>query len=219
VDPLAVRDALIAIFARWGLPKAIKVDNGEPFGDPYRKSIPALALWLISLDIAMIWNRPRQPTDNAIVERMQGTSKRWADVDRCANYAELSSRLADVALIQREQYEVSRLGYKTRLQTYPGLEQVTPIDAREQFDARRAYAYLAQTRLVRRTSKNGRVSLYGYGYQVGYAYRKQEVGVGFDPDECAWVFYDQLDQPIGRVPAQALTPEHIWSLSVTQRTL
>ena len=219
VDPLAVRDALIAIFARWGVPKAIKVDNGEPFGDPYRKSIPALALWLISLDIAMIWNRPGQPTDNAIVERMQGTSKRWADVDRCANHQQLALRLADVALVQREQYEVSRLGYMTRQQRYPGLDQVVPVDAREHFDARRAYAYLAQSRLVRRVSKDGRISLYGYGYQVGYRYRNQEVGVGFDPHEGAWIFYDRHDQPIGQAPAQALSPEHIWSLSVCQGTL
>ena len=102
VDLLAVRDALICIFKRWGLPMAMKVDNGAPFGDPLRKSIPVLGLWLIALDIEMIWNRPSQPTDNAKVERMQGTSGRWAEADRCNNLLQLEDRLADVAQIQRE---------------------------------------------------------------------------------------------------------------------
>lgn len=216
MDPLAVRDALISIFERWGVPQAIKVDNGQPFGDPQRKSIPVLGLWLISLDITMIWNPPRKPTENAKVERMQGTSGRWAEVDRCANYEQLALRLADVALVQREQYEVSRLGYQTRKARYPQLFEVIPIDAHEQFDARRAYAYLAQTRLVRRVGSNGRVSLYGYGYQVGYPYRGQEVGVGFNADTCSWIFYDGQDRLIREILAKALTPEHIWSLSVSQ---
>jgi len=210
-----VRDALIAMFARWGLPGAIKVDNGEPFGDPMRKSIPTLALWLISLDITVIWNRPNQPTDNAVVERMQGTSQRWAEVEECASYQELDHRLADVALVQREQYGVSRLGYQTRLKTYPKLEEVTPVDAYEQFDAQRAYAYLAQVRLVRRVGKNGSLSLNGYKYYLGRDYMKQEVGVGFDANRCTWLFYDQFDELITEIEAKTLTPEHLWSIAVT----
>ena len=73
------------VFQRWGMPVLIKVDNGQPFGDPQKKTIPVLALWLMSLKIKVIWNRPRQPRDNAKVERMQGTSKRWVDLDRCTS--------------------------------------------------------------------------------------------------------------------------------------
>lgn len=206
----------MVMFTRWGIPGAIKVDNGEPFGDPMRKSIPTLALWLICLDIVVIWNRPNQPTDNAIVERMQGTSRRWAEVDRCTDYRELMHRLDDVALVQREQYNVSRLGYKTRLQSYPELEEVIPVNSYEQFNAQRAYKFLSKTRLVRRVGKNGRLSLNGYKYYVGREYYREEIGVGFDPGKCTWLFYDQLDQLIAQAAADTLTPAHIWSIAVTR---
>ena len=57
------------IFEQWGLPSYIRVDNGKPFGDPQRCSIPELGLWLIGLGIEVVWNRPRTPKDNATVER------------------------------------------------------------------------------------------------------------------------------------------------------
>ena len=216
VKPIKIRDALIALFARWGLPEAIRVDNGEPFGDPMRKSIPTLALWLISLGITVIWNRPRMPTDNAVVERLQDTSQRWAEVEKCTHYHELENRLKAVALTQREQYRVSRLSYRTRLRVYPKLDEVKPVDASEQFDAQRAYAYLAQTRFVRRAGKRGTLSLNGYGYYVGSAYSNQDVGIVFDPDACKWLFYDQFEKLITTKPAKTLSPAHIWSVAVTK---
>ena len=38
-----------------------------------------LALWLIGLGIEVIWNPPRCPQANGVVERSQGTGKRWAE--------------------------------------------------------------------------------------------------------------------------------------------
>ncbi len=182
-----------------------------------RKSIPTLALWLISLDIAVIWNRPNQPTDNAIVERMQRTSQRWAEVTQCADYEELEYRLADVALIQREQYGVSRLGHQTRLKTYPKLSQVTSINAYEHFDAQRAYAYLTQVRLVRRIGKSGSLSINGYAYYIGSTHSGQQVSIKFDADRFKWLVYDQHDELITELEAKTLTPEHIWSIAVTRK--
>ena len=76
VDPVAVQKVLQQSFEQWGLPKSIKVDNGKPFGDPQRSSVPVLALWLIGLGVEVIWNPPRSPRANAKVERMQGTTSR-----------------------------------------------------------------------------------------------------------------------------------------------
>ena len=196
----------------------MKVDNGAPLGDPLRKSIPPLGLWLISLGVEMIWNRPAQPTDNAKVERMQATSARWAEVKHCPTIEHLRKRLVDVALTQRELYEVSRLGYQTRKNYYPGLYTNASADAKMLFDPSRAYHFLAQTRLVRRVGTNGQVSLYGYGYQVGQRFKRQEIGIGFDPKTCAWRFYDRADQQIRQSMAKTMTPDHIWSLSVCKRT-
>ncbi len=51
--------------------------------NPQRKSIPPLALWLTAMNVVVIFNRPRRPTDNAKVERMQRTTKNWAQVKDC----------------------------------------------------------------------------------------------------------------------------------------
>src|SRR5437867_5557619 len=83
VDARKIQAALLRCFRRWGLPRAIKVDNGKPFGDPQRTSVPELALWLCGLGVGVIWNPPRSPRDNAKVERMQGTTAAWAEVEKC----------------------------------------------------------------------------------------------------------------------------------------
>ena len=71
VSELAIRDELIKAFCIWGKPQSVRLDNGRPLGDPQRKSFPTLGLWLTALGIEVIYNRPRRPTDNASVERMQ----------------------------------------------------------------------------------------------------------------------------------------------------
>ena len=199
------------------MPVLIKVDNGQPFGDPQKKTIPVLALWLMSLKIKVIWNRPRQPRDNAKVERMQGTSKRWVDLDRCTSRADLQRRLDEVARLQREHYEVSRLAFKTRKATFPALFVIHRPYLCDGFDAGRAYRFLSKTRLVRKVGGNGRISLYGHGYQVGLPYRRQEIAIGFDSESLMWLVYDEQGQLIKRLPAKCLSPAHIRSLSVSQR--
>jgi hypothetical protein len=186
-----VRHHLVVGFERWGMPETFKVDNGWPFGDPQRKVIPVLALWLIGHGISVVWNRPRQPTDNAKVERMQQTTRQWVDLARCSTQAILRDRLADVAQVQREQYPVSRLGFRSRASVYPGLYTRERCYNAEGFDIKRVYGYLSQFCLVRIVASNGQASLYGHGYQIGTPYRGETIGVCFDAEEMAWVFHDR----------------------------
>lgn len=218
VDPIVVRDCLIGVFQRWGMPLYVKVDNGQPFGDPQKKTIPALALWLISLDVGVIWNRPRQPRDNAKVERMQGTSGRWVDLDRCADREQLAQALAQVALVQREHYEVSRLNFKTRTVVFPALFEIQRPYLSQGFDAARVYRFLSKTTLVRKVSSTGRIRLYEHGYQVGFKYKGEQVAIRLDAEALDWLVCNRQGEQIKRLPAKCLSPAHIWSLSVSQRT-
>ncbi|MBV8318944.1 MAG: DDE-type integrase/transposase/recombinase, partial [Planctomycetaceae bacterium] len=64
------------IFQRWGLPDRLRVDNGHPWGS--QNDLPTdLALWLIGLGVNMIWNKPRCPQMNGVVERSQGVTQQW----------------------------------------------------------------------------------------------------------------------------------------------
>src|SRR5688500_11212947 len=82
-----VRDELRHAFADWGLPGLLRVDNGHPWGS--KGDLPTdLALWLIGLGVDLWWNPPRRPQDNGVVERSQGTGKRWGEPHTCASACE-----------------------------------------------------------------------------------------------------------------------------------
>jgi transposase InsO family protein len=81
---------LLQLFTKWGLPKAFRTDNGMPFGLPSRDSIPIMSLWLKGWGIHPILNRPKHPQDNAKVERAQGTSSRWAEIDKATDIIDLT---------------------------------------------------------------------------------------------------------------------------------
>ena len=93
---------LRSLFERWGRPQRLRVDNGAPWGPGDDLPSP-LMLWLIGLGIAPIYNPPGRPTENAKVERTNGTVNRWAEPERCADYAAWKQKLEWVARVQREE--------------------------------------------------------------------------------------------------------------------
>lgn len=114
-----VQAALRRTFQRWGRPQQFRVDNGSPWGSA--GDLPTdLALWLVGLGIAVQANPPRRPQDNGVVERSQGTGKRWAEPRTCATAEELQGRLREMDVIQREEYP--SLDGRTRLEVYPRLK-------------------------------------------------------------------------------------------------
>ena len=95
-----VRQFLLQMFKKWGFPKAIKTDNGAPFGLPSRDAIPIMSLWLTAWGIKPLLNRPKRPQDNGTVERAQGTSSRWAEIKKATDVKDLQQRL-DIIVQER----------------------------------------------------------------------------------------------------------------------
>ena len=78
IEPRDARDLFRGVFARWGLPQGIRVDNGHPWG--LNSGLPpALALWLLGLGVRMAWIPPCEPQYNGKVERSNGVTKQWAE--------------------------------------------------------------------------------------------------------------------------------------------
>lgn len=191
VDQSEIQSALRQVFSQWGQPKAMKFDNGKPFGDPQKLTVPWLALWLIGLGIKVIYNRPRMPQDNAKVERSQGTTERWGDTFQCVDYEQLRQNLGNAIVTQREQYPVKRLGYKTRLDTFPDLaavknKQLNPY-CPAQFDITKVYHYLKDSAWERKVSQNGQLNFWGTRYTVGKKYASQMVTVHMDEQNQRWL--------------------------------
>src|SRR3954464_10231233 len=82
VTSAAVREEIRRAFARRGLPRSLRVDNGTPWGS-WGDFPAALSLWVLGLGVAMHWNNPRSPEENGVVERSQGTSNRWCEPRTC----------------------------------------------------------------------------------------------------------------------------------------
>ena len=70
-----VRSRLEWIFARHGLPEALFVDNGPPWGDSRGAQWTRLRVWLAKLGVALIHARPYHPQSRGKNERFHRTLK------------------------------------------------------------------------------------------------------------------------------------------------
>lgn len=212
-----VRQRLIEVFERWGKPGAMRVDNGLPLGVPTGDATPALALWLIGMDIDMIWNKPYCPQMNARVEKMQDTTARWAEVHTAGNALQLQHQLNVAIRMQRERYPVVRLKAQTRLGAYPVLQSSPRPYMSSDFMVQRVYAFLATKLYTRKVSASGQVKQFGVFYTVGYPLRKQWVQLRLTPDGQAWEVL--ADYKVVKVLAALnLSREHVQNLTVFQKT-
>jgi hypothetical protein len=195
----------------------VRVDNGAPWGSV--GELPTeLALWLIGLGVSVIWNPPRRPQANGVVERSQGTGKRWAEPWTCRDEAELSRRLEEQDHIQRALYP--RPGGPSRMEAFPGLAhsgRPYRADGEEAaWDLTAALGHLADYVLARRVDVSGMVSLYNASHYVGKARSGQDVYISLDPLEVQWVYAGADGTCYRRQEAEELTAARIRALDVSR---
>lgn len=216
VGEAAVQAELRQAFARWGLPQALRVDNGHPWGSKGDLPTP-LALWILGLGVALIWNPPRQPRKNAVVERTQGVSEHWAEPWTCASPAELQARLDHLDRLQREAYP-SAAGSRAR--QYPHLaysgRPYTPRGEARHWRLQPVLRCLAEYAVPRRVDKNGEVSIYSRGHWVGKPWIGRRIYVTVDPRTREWVYLDDDGGVIRRQATTDLTAERITGLQVAR---
>jgi len=68
-----VQQHLIGAFRRFGLPRAMNMDNGNPWGNPTGDPYTKLTVWLIRLGICISHSRPLHPQTNGKEERFHRT--------------------------------------------------------------------------------------------------------------------------------------------------
>lgn len=68
-----VREQLTATFRRYGLPEAMFVDNGAPWGDSAGARFTRLGVWLLKLGVAVLHSRPYHPQSRGKNERFHRT--------------------------------------------------------------------------------------------------------------------------------------------------
>lgn len=70
-----VQDRLAATFHRYGLPQALFVDNGPPWGDASGERWTRLGVWLLKLGVDVLHSRPFHPQSRGKNERFHRTLK------------------------------------------------------------------------------------------------------------------------------------------------
>lgn len=207
---------LIKTFKQWGMPLAIRTDNGSPLGAPSRAVIPIMSLWLAAWGVRHILNRPRIPTDNPNVENNQATSARWAEIHTCKDLDQVEEKLEEAGHFQRDHFKVSRLGKVTRKALYERLYNNPRPFHKVKFEVNKAYQLLAQAIYPRKVSKNGNVSIYRKTFSVGAPNRGLTVLICFDPQQIAWVCKDQNKQVLKVLPDPRFEKKNLYNLTVYQ---
>jgi len=198
------------------MPKAIRTDNGIPFGVPTRNVIPIMSLWLMAWNIKPILNRPKMPTDNPNVENNQHTSARWAEVYRAINVIDMEASLDEAALIQRDFFEVTRWGNQTRKKCFPKLYNNPVKFENAQFDVNRAYEFLAKAIYPRLISSGGTIRVYNKALTVGKKYAGEITFLNFSPKEMAWICLNREKEILKVIPDPRFSEKNLFDLNLCQ---
>jgi hypothetical protein len=217
VEATETQTFLREAFASWGMPAWLRVDNGTPWGAS--GGFPtALVLWLAGLGVRVWHNRPRLPQDNGVIEKSQGTAKRWAEPGQCRSAAELQERAAEADRRQREAYPYHR-GKKSRMELFAALRHSGRAYSRPWEEANWKME-AAQERLAcavqrRQVDKTGRVSLYSRNLYVTRTRANTTVIVQYDPQGQRWMFSDEDGSLLGHQEATEITRERICDLTAS----
>jgi len=178
-----VKDRLIAIFRRYGLPERILADNGGPWGYDGDHPYTALSIWLLRLDIGVSHGRAYHPQTQGKDERFHRTLK--AEVLRDYSFTDLQG--CQTAFDQwRDVYNQERphqaLGLATPASRYelsprPYPEVLPPIE-------------YGDDDIVRKANDKGRISFRGRSFIIGKAFRGLPVALRPTLDDDVWdVFF------------------------------
>ena len=171
----------------------------------------------------MHFNDPYCPEQNGVIESTQGTSQRWVEPERCANFAELCRRVEEEDVNQRERYPA--IDGKSRREAYRfGLQRSGRGYTRKweewTWDLAEALAFLGRFRVRRKVSCVGQVSLYHRlvravsQKQAAAGYAGRFVEVGFEASTSQWVVRDTQGQELNRVDAPQFTQQAITTLQL-----
>jgi hypothetical protein len=194
------------------------VDNGAPWGS--WGDLPTdLELWLLGVDVGVDPNPPRRPQANGVVERSQGTGKKWGEPWSCDSVEELQRRIQEMDQIQRQEYP--SIAGKSRWEAFPQLAHSGRPYTAEWEEADWSLELVAEGlagyAVRRRVDASGRISLYNRNHYVGSIHKRKDVYVMFDPETYEWVVADNEGRQLSRQPANHINREDIMKLTVSIR--
>ena len=196
-----------AVFREYGLPAAIRTDNGVPFASAHALfGLSRLAVWWLRLGIAIERIKPGNPQQNGRHERMHLTLKKEATKPPSYTLLQQQSRFDDFIEGYNHERPHQALGGK-----YPG-EVYTP-SAREYFEPTTP-SYPFHERIIRVT-RCGRICFGNRKVSLSAVFAGQFVGIREVADE-VWLvsfmdydpgFFDKTEDRVETVGINPFAPK------------
>ena len=169
-----VRAVLEAAFREYGLPVAIRSDNGSPFASTGVGGLTQLSVWWMRLGIALQRIKPGNPQENGRHERMHRTLK------QCT-----ARPPARTLRLQQRAFDAFRHEYNHE-RPHEALGQTPPARVYEPspraYPARLPEVAYPDFMVQRSVHEHGQIRFNGTRYFVGHALSEQRVGlVRIDP--------------------------------------
>ena len=165
----AVRAVLTDLFRRYGLPRALRADNGSPFARPGPLGLSQLSVWWLRLGLRVEFTRPACPQDNGAHEQMHRVLKR-----------ETAQPPAATARAQQQRFARWRRHYNQQ-RPHAALGQRVPARGFRR-SARRWPAHLPEWSYPKNWARlcpgtNGRCTWQGRQRMIGRAFAGEQLGL------------------------------------------
>ncbi|MFK7779393.1 MAG: IS481 family transposase [Gimesia sp.] len=174
-----LRDA----FRLYGLPNAMLMDNGTPWGSTVSPgNYTRFTVWLMDLDVRVLHGRPYHPQTQGKEERFHRTLKQEVLQGRhFKNHKDLQKVFTDWQQVYNQERPHEALNYKTPIERY----RVSPRDYPERL---RKFEYDSSF-AIRSVSSVGRVVFENKKYYLSRAFRGCQVGIRSSGKDGEWDVY------------------------------
>jgi transposase InsO family protein len=163
------RPVFAAAFRAHGLPRAIRCDNGTPFGSRGAGGLTRLSAWWLKLGIAPHFIRPAAPQENGRHERMHRTLKAQTSRPPAAHAAEQQTRFDAFRAHYNDERPHEALGQRPPAERYAPSPRAMPLHPEEPwYDADHA---------VRRVRRSGEILWKGELIFISEALIGEPIGI------------------------------------------
>jgi transposase InsO family protein len=183
---VTVQPLFIATFREYGLPGAIRTDNGPPFATSALGGLSLLAVWWVRLGIHLERIEPGQPQQNGRHERMHRTLKEATASPPRANLRTQQKAFDEFQWEYNQERPHEALGQRPPAEFYEPAQREYP----ERLPAQRGYPDGWEKRSVR---KGGQIKWKGNDVRLTQALWGQEIGLKPVADGEWKVYFESLE--------------------------
>lgn len=210
------RLALRLSFCQYGLPEELQLDHDSVFFDNKHSSpFPSLIhLWILALNINLVFSRVRQPQDQGQAERQHQTAfLQILSEQGYRNWEALYKFCLQRQMFLNYDLPCSSLGERAPLQVYPQAQHsgrlYSPELEPDLLNLHAVDAFLANQQWFRQVSQKGRLKLGNSEYYPEGAIPGSQLLITFDPRDRAFCFFDDNELLLDRKPVKGLTKENL----------